>query len=560
MPRDKRFNKEVRIEKTLEEIYVFKVSLNKNAWRRIRMSSLQTLQHLHSAIQDAYDFDDDHLFAFFMDGKAWSKNAYWDKRDGRNPSANQAILSKIGLEQGNKFLYLFDFGDEWRFDVQLEKVLVLDKPLKKAEIIEKKGEDPIQYPVLDDFESDDGASDENSVEMLKNTIATIKADSERWAAKREAVFWQEMHQPFHLRSFLERLTKEELITIRQNLEIKGISKLNKKQLIEVLEIEIVNSMKEVISYFDYNQYKILKNIVNRNGIGQIELIIEEIEFFRELGFIFSCTYNGKRVLVIPNELIFEFNDLDKNINLHKNIKRNTKWINITQGLLYFYGTLTANKLLEMVGKYTEAIEISEHQDFFRVLRNAQDYYGVIKNNIFSYSNYQVFDPEKLLEEHNIRSTLDYYPFSYEQVYKAGNAEYVDKNLAFKRLTKFIMENYEITLNEAENLVEDCVIAIKLDTPTQKILEWLQNYLEIDSFELLQKFTEQMVFLNNNTRQWVIKGYTPNEVFENEKANLQPLPNSKPKLIVDNNKRTKISRNDPCPCGSGKKYKKCCGKN
>jgi len=22
----------------------------------------------------------------------------------------------------------------------------------------------------------------------------------------------------------------------------------------------------------------------------------------------------------------------------------------------------------------------------------------------------------------------------------------------------------------------------------------------------------------------------------------------------------IGRNDPCPCGSGKKYKKCCGKN
>ena len=22
----------------------------------------------------------------------------------------------------------------------------------------------------------------------------------------------------------------------------------------------------------------------------------------------------------------------------------------------------------------------------------------------------------------------------------------------------------------------------------------------------------------------------------------------------------IGRNDPCPCGSGKKYKNCCGKN
>jgi preprotein translocase subunit SecA len=23
---------------------------------------------------------------------------------------------------------------------------------------------------------------------------------------------------------------------------------------------------------------------------------------------------------------------------------------------------------------------------------------------------------------------------------------------------------------------------------------------------------------------------------------------------------KVGRNDPCPCGSGKKYKQCCGKN
>jgi len=24
-------------------------------------------------------------------------------------------------------------------------------------------------------------------------------------------------------------------------------------------------------------------------------------------------------------------------------------------------------------------------------------------------------------------------------------------------------------------------------------------------------------------------------------------------------KKKVGRNDPCPCGSGKKYKKCCGK-
>jgi len=28
--------------------------------------------------------------------------------------------------------------------------------------------------------------------------------------------------------------------------------------------------------------------------------------------------------------------------------------------------------------------------------------------------------------------------------------------------------------------------------------------------------------------------------------------------VDQQKTAKVGRNDPCPCGSGKKYKKCCG--
>jgi len=32
---------------------------------------------------------------------------------------------------------------------------------------------------------------------------------------------------------------------------------------------------------------------------------------------------------------------------------------------------------------------------------------------------------------------------------------------------------------------------------------------------------------------------------------------KSKTVVN---KSKIGRNDPCPCGSGKKYKQCCGKN
>jgi hypothetical protein len=31
-------------------------------------------------------------------------------------------------------------------------------------------------------------------------------------------------------------------------------------------------------------------------------------------------------------------------------------------------------------------------------------------------------------------------------------------------------------------------------------------------------------------------------------------------VFEQDKKRKIGRNEPCPCGSGKKYKKCCGSN
>ena len=42
------------------------------------------------------------------------------------------------------------------------------------------------------------------------------------------------------------------------------------------------------------------------------------------------------------------------------------------------------------------------------------------------------------------------------------------------------------------------------------------------------------------------------------ANYQPMHSIDPRGASA--LRKKVGRNDPCPCGSGKKYKKCCGLN
>ncbi len=57
-----------------------------------------------------------------------------------------------------------------------------------------------------------------------------------------------------------------------------------------------------------------------------------------------------------------------------------------------------------------------------------------------------------------------------------------------------------------------------------------------------------------------------QIQQKDKASLQPKQNrrlvtnsgnqAKPKTVVN---KKKVGRNDPCPCGSGKKYKKCCGR-
>ncbi|MCK4308165.1 SEC-C domain-containing protein [candidate division WOR-3 bacterium] len=38
-----------------------------------------------------------------------------------------------------------------------------------------------------------------------------------------------------------------------------------------------------------------------------------------------------------------------------------------------------------------------------------------------------------------------------------------------------------------------------------------------------------------------------------------VPQERPVIETYKRKAQKVNRNDPCPCGSGKKYKNCCGK-
>lgn len=48
--------------------YTFKVGLSKTVWRKINLAYKHTFGDLHNAIQEAFEFDNDHLYAFFIGG------------------------------------------------------------------------------------------------------------------------------------------------------------------------------------------------------------------------------------------------------------------------------------------------------------------------------------------------------------------------------------------------------------------------------------------------------------------------------------------------------------
>lgn len=110
-------------------------------------------------------------------------------------------------------------------------------------------------------------------------------------------------------------------------------------------------------------------------------------------------------------------------------------------------------------------------------------------------------------------------------------EYGVNEIHFMGFLDGINESLEEGLN-LEELSDDSEINIKID-------------FEKLYFNMLESKADYLYSLP----QW-------ERIFSEEKRKEITKKWRESKVIV---KEPKIGRNDPCPCGSGKKYKKCCGK-
>lgn len=185
-------------------VYVLKVTYKgtKGVSRTIELLSQQSLEDLHEAIQQAYAWDNDHLYSFYMSGKlrdqqheiqcpqgadyrddgsllvlggglaliigetGITKEATEEETTGDEEteeeafSTVEAVVGELGLAPKQTFLYLFDYGDEHLFDVEVVEIRPQAAPGEYPRLVASQGPAPAQYADWDDDEDGD-AEDED---------------------------------------------------------------------------------------------------------------------------------------------------------------------------------------------------------------------------------------------------------------------------------------------------------------------------------------------------------------------------------------------------------------
>lgn len=134
--------------------------------REIEIAANQTLADLGEIIPLAFEFDDPHMWAFFLSGRAWDRSTEFAMEDDREVFAEppQGLARAVAIRDvpypgatGKKeFLFLFDFGDEWHFGVKLLRTSPTVEPRARyPRVVAQIGKAPPQYPDNEEDEEDE---------------------------------------------------------------------------------------------------------------------------------------------------------------------------------------------------------------------------------------------------------------------------------------------------------------------------------------------------------------------------------------------------------------------
>lgn len=348
--------------------------------------------------------------------------------------------------------------------------------------------------------------------------------------------------------------KKELEQIAKLYGIKGAYKLKKAELVEALLEAIPNKMPEILPMLDEKDLTLFEGLFDRDKEVKANEVIDVYYNLMELELVqFIENKQGSKLCVAP-----VIKEAYKNIDMTTvmpEIKRNSQLREYIISALNLYGVVKVDWAVALFNKYYEpATNAQEITDFVKKDMRLACQSKIMEDYIVEETIYAL---DKTNFKDFVAATIDrdYFIPSKELLEKVNDEAYYEPNLNVERLKSHLLKAYGISGEKAEELVVAISMIARVDCDRtgktmEIIIEEVANLgIEFESLAEINEIIKYIVPVINHTRKWINKGFTPAEV----------SPHTFDERTGQKVKVLDIGRNAPCPCGSGKKYKKCCGR-
>ena len=401
-----------------------------------------------------------------------------------------------------------------------------------------------------------------------------------------------------LKHILRMYDKESLLNYARDLEIKRTSGLKKDELAEKIANELLmpTVMRRRIAVLS-PECRILLERAMREPLIPTPEEMDDALFLHESDYAFL---NKREQLDVPVDVKIAYEKI--NTPEFRKYARKMSWL--SQCLNFgeaFYGVFDKD-VLRKIYNVRKGYHISEEQ-----LEKMCSEFPVDMTECHMEEGQRFIVAEYLAYDDRYKNLLDiqagkdfYIPNAQEVLDYARNL-YLSQEPAYQNFREFLQHEIGMPYDEADAEALEIWDKIQFDIDFTEIVQYIIDvYEDLLDGTKIEKIIQLLQEVNNNTRMRIHRGHTPNEMMRKgmeegrfsqkpivvpgstETANLLKSASEELKemgicvdfdsnaAIVPNNSSQnnvsgqvansfkKIYPNDPCPCGSGKKFKKCCG--
>jgi hypothetical protein len=125
-------------------VYQVKITLRRvrpPVWRRVRVPATTTLDALQEVVQVVFDWDDDHLHVFEVDGRRYA-DPYAQLDDCADES--RVRLGRVLPRAGDRMRYVYDLGDWWEHEITLERIIEPEPGGEAPVCVGGQGDAPVE--------------------------------------------------------------------------------------------------------------------------------------------------------------------------------------------------------------------------------------------------------------------------------------------------------------------------------------------------------------------------------------------------------------------------------